>query len=55
MIKATLLHERVAKDEEDVKAVLGFTEVVIEAVKKRAKYDGTLALLEGLIAWFSLG
>jgi hypothetical protein len=37
------------KDEEDVKAVLAFTKVDVEAVKKQAKKDKTLAILESLI------
>ena len=41
--------ERAVKDEEDVKAILEFTEVDLSAVKARAKRDGTLAILEGLI------
>jgi len=38
------------KDEEDVKAILEFTEVDLEAVKEQAKRNGTLAILEKLIA-----
>jgi hypothetical protein len=50
MIKATKPRERAVKDEEDVKAILEFTEVDLEAVKERAKHDGTLAILEELVA-----
>jgi hypothetical protein len=49
MIKATKPRSRAVKDEEDVKAILEFTEVDLETVKERAKHDGTLAILEGLI------
>jgi hypothetical protein len=49
MIKATLPRERAVKDEEDVRAVLAFAEVDVEAVKRQAERDGTLAILEGLI------
>jgi hypothetical protein len=49
MIKATVPRERAVKDEEDVKAVLAFTTVDVEAVKKQAKKDKTLDILEGLI------
>jgi hypothetical protein len=49
MIKATLPRKRAAKDEEDVKAVLTFTKVDLEAVKKRAKAEKTLEILEALI------
>jgi hypothetical protein len=48
MIKATVPRERAVKDEEDVKAILEFTKVDLEAVKKQAKKDKTLAILEGL-------
>jgi len=49
MIKATVPRERAVKDEEDVKAVLTFSKVDLDAVKKQAKRDKTLAILEGLI------
>jgi hypothetical protein len=49
MIKATVPRERAVKDEEDVKAVLAFAKVDVEAVKRQARKDGTLAILEGLI------
>jgi hypothetical protein len=50
MIKATKPRERAVKDEEDVKAILEFTEVDVDTVKERAKRDGTLAILEQLVA-----
>lgn len=49
MIKATVPRERAIKDEEDVRAVLAFTKVDLDAVKRQAKRDKTLAILEGLI------
>jgi hypothetical protein len=49
MIRATVPRERAVKDEEDVKAILAFTKVDFEAVKKQAKKDKTVAVLEGLI------
>jgi hypothetical protein len=49
MIKATVPRERAVKDEEDVKAILQFTKVDMEAVKKQAKRDNTLTVLESLI------
>jgi len=49
MIKATKPRSRAAKDEEDVRAILEFTEVYLEAVKARAEREGTLAILEELI------
>ena len=50
MIKATKPRSRAMKDEEDVKAILEFTEVDLEVVKERAEQDGTLAILEELSA-----
>lgn len=49
MIRATVPRERAIKDEEDVKAILAFTKLDVEAVKKQAEKDKTLAILEGLI------
>ena len=49
MIKATLPRERAVKDEEDVKAILTFTKVDIEAVKKKAKQDKTFEIFQSLI------
>jgi hypothetical protein len=49
MVKATVPHERAVKDEEDVKALLTFATVDVEAVKKQARKDNTLAILEFLI------
>jgi hypothetical protein len=49
MIKATVPRERAVKDEEDVRAILAFTRVDVEAVKRQARKDGTLSILEGLI------
>jgi hypothetical protein len=49
MIKATVPRERAVKDEEDVRAVLAFTKVDLEAVKRQAGKDGTFAILEGLV------
>jgi hypothetical protein len=50
MIKATKPRSRAVKDEEDVKAILEFTEVDLEAVKEQAKRDGTLAIFEELLS-----
>lgn len=49
MIKATVPRERDVKDEEDVKAILAFTRVNLEAMKKQAKKDRTLEILESLL------
>lgn len=48
MIKATLSPERSAKDKTDVKAILAFTSVDLEAVKQQAKKDNTLDIFETL-------
>jgi len=49
-IKATLSEERVLKDKEDVRAILKFTNVNVEAVRKKAKRETTLVILEALMA-----
>ena len=50
MIKATVPRERAFKDEEDVRAILKFTRVNVEAVRKRAKRQGTLSVFDALTA-----
>lgn len=50
MIKATLPRERAAKDEMDVRSVLAFTRVDLEAIRVRAEQDSTLEILEGLVS-----
>jgi len=49
MIKATIPKERALKDEDDVKAILKFTKVDINAIKKQAKRNKTLTILETMI------
>ncbi|HVP16338.1 MAG TPA: hypothetical protein VMT42_03130 [candidate division Zixibacteria bacterium] len=49
-IKATLSEERVLKDKEDVRAILKFTDVNVEAVRKKAKRETTMVMLEALMA-----
>ena len=49
MIKATVPPERTAKDKADVKSILAFTKVDIEAVKRQACKDNTLEEFEALI------
>lgn len=49
MIKATLPRERAHKDEEDIRAILTFSKVDLKAVKRQAKKNGTLAILDALI------
>ena len=48
MIKATKPRKRAAKDEEDVKAILEFTDINMETLKKRAQTEGTLSILNEL-------
>lgn len=50
IIKAKLSEERVLKDKEDVRAILKFTDVNIDAVRKKAKRETTLVILEALMA-----
>lgn len=50
MIKATLMPERTLKDKEDVKSILAFTKLNINAVKKQAQKDKTLDVFEALTA-----
>jgi len=49
MIKATVPRQRALKDEEDVKAILRFTKVDVEFVKKKARKEGTLVVLEEIM------
>ena len=48
MIKATVPRERALKDEDDVRAILRFTEVNMKNLKRRALKDGTLSILENI-------
>jgi len=48
MIKATVPRERASKDDEDVRAILKFTEVDVEAVKRQARKNNTLSIFESL-------
>jgi hypothetical protein len=49
MIKATKPRKRAVKDEEDVKAILEFTDINMETLKKQAQTEGTLAILNELV------
>jgi hypothetical protein len=49
MIKTTVPRERAVKDVEDVKAILKFTKVDVEAVKQRARKDSTYSILEQIL------
>jgi hypothetical protein len=46
VIKATVQRERALKDKEDVRAILRFTRVSVEVVKKQAKRDSTLSIFK---------
>lgn len=48
MIKATVPRSRALKDEEDVRAILKFTKVNAEAVRRKAKKDSTLSILNSV-------
>jgi hypothetical protein len=50
MMKATMPKERALKDKEDIRAILKFTVVDVEAIKKRAKKDTTPSIFEALTA-----
>lgn len=49
MIRATAPRER-ALDEEDIRAIMKFTRVDLETVRRKAERDGTLGILEAVIA-----
>lgn len=48
MIKATRPRARALKDEEDVRAVLEFTRVDVQVVKRKAKADSTLSIFDSV-------
>jgi len=48
MIKATVPRERAQKDEDDVRAILRFIKVDVEAVKRQAKKNNTLPILKSI-------
>jgi hypothetical protein len=50
MIKATVPRERAVKDEEDAKAILSFTRVDVEAVKKQAKRNNAFKIFKTITA-----
>jgi len=51
MIKATFPRERALKDEEDVKAILRFTEVDMDGVRQKSCKDSTFSILEEILKW----
>jgi len=48
MIKATVPRERALKDEEDVRAILKFTKVDVEVVRKQARRNSTLSIFNSV-------
>ncbi len=50
MIKVTVPPERALKDIDDVKSILAFAKVDLEAVKKQAKQEKTIEILENLMS-----
>ena len=46
MIKATVPRERASKDEDDIKAILKFSKVDMSVIKRRARKNDTLSILE---------
>jgi len=50
MIKATIPRERALKDEDDIKAILRFTQVDVNSIKRQAQNDNTLSILETITA-----
>jgi hypothetical protein len=48
MIRATVPKERAQKDKDDIKAILKFTTVDVDAIRKKARKENTLSLLEAL-------
>lgn len=50
MIRATTLRERALKNKDNIKAILKFTKVNINAIKKRAQKHNTLTILETIMS-----
>jgi len=50
MIKATIPREKTLKDEDDVRAILRFTKVDRNAIRRRAQRSNTLPILETIVA-----
>jgi ribosomal protein S11 len=51
MIKATVPKERAQKDKDDIRAILKFTSVNLNATRKKAKKENTVSILEALISY----
>jgi len=48
MIKATIPKERALKDEDDVRAILRYTRVEMKTLKRQARKESTLSILESI-------
>jgi len=48
-IKATIPPERAFKDAEDVRAILEFTEIDVDILKRRARKNNTIRMFEDLL------
>jgi hypothetical protein len=48
MIKATMSKAKASKDRNDVKAILKFTKVKMETIKKKAQKNNTASILEAI-------
>jgi len=46
MIKATVPREKASKDEDDIKAILEFNKVNMSTIKRQARKNSTLSILE---------
>jgi hypothetical protein len=49
MIKVTVSKEKASKDKEDIKAILRFTKVNLAAIKRQARENSTLLILEAVV------
>lgn len=49
MIKVTVPKERTIKDEDDIRAILKYTKVDMKILKREARKEKTLAILENII------
>lgn len=49
MIKATVPRERAFKDKEDVRAILKFTDVNVDKLKRKARTNSTLQIFEDIL------
>jgi hypothetical protein len=48
MIKAIIPRERTLKDKEDIRAILGYSRINMNTLKRRASSESTISILEEL-------